>query len=567
MDFITFVPGKQAAEPLQPPQRNWLQLRMIRVFDVSLAGNGFFGVVAGSTLAIVVGIVVSWLLILLVHLATAQIASRFYSGDNIAYVLGLFPFHAPLKEGAQLFLVAHGIAEHFVSTGGEDIYSAPLHGLLVLPALLLTAGGYISACTDLHNRVQRSLLRGAAIAIPYTVLLLIVATQTNGYVSSTSITGSLTMDTMTLIVFGVLWGVLFGLLGASLKVAQGHWRHMVRQYLQDGSVQAKGMIVGGMSATGLGIAFSLLWLYSLISSMPANIFFQGDNCGSGSFWQIRVLWNIVTGPLYAVNLFLFSLGAPITAHLTGQDTIISCFYITPSQPSLALFDGNLRLPIWVYSLLLIPAVSLFLGGRASAALSRAKVRGVGPRVVQGAAIALPFTVLSIFCSIISTISHTHVPSNPTTVASSTIAQTSTGGVGAIDLLLWTLLWAVVFGALGGAYQDSTLQKNVRGVLSGLASPVVRFSRPVDMLLDRLSGFPRSITRSHARSLLYGAFFLCLLLIVVTVATSLVLIIWNQTLSFSTNQSIKNVLSCILIALPGLLLLCSCISALSRDPLI
>jgi hypothetical protein len=148
-------------------------------------------------------------------------------------LLGLVQLHVPWRESLQLFLVMHSVSFHTVYSDGSStsVFNTfvPLHGLLLVPALFLMLGGYVAASTDFSSRVQTGLLRGAAIAVPYTVALFIMASQVNGPIPDANggfsqNTPLLNMDLLTLLVFGLLWGALFGVLGASLKVARGHWR-------------------------------------------------------------------------------------------------------------------------------------------------------------------------------------------------------------------------------------------------------------------------------------------------------------------------------------------------------
>src|SRR5207249_3696638 len=108
-------------------------------------------------------------------------AGGYGSGEDIVdYALGMIPLHNLWRDTLQLFMIMLGAGIH-----RQDGYSswtslAPLYGLLVLPALLLTYGGYIAACTDFQNHIRSSLWRGAAIAVPFTLLLLLLVSQVNG---------------------------------------------------------------------------------------------------------------------------------------------------------------------------------------------------------------------------------------------------------------------------------------------------------------------------------------------------------------------------------------------------
>src|SRR5258708_28723062 len=321
--------GSQPPQYTQPPPAlNRIQRLLIQIFQPALASNTLFGVILGSSAAGVAGVLTSWLFLLIISAITSSSPST--GGDIADSVLGIIPLHMSFKDSLQLFLIMHGATAHglYSGTGGSSSsfsLAMPLHGLLVIPALCLTLGGYIAACTDLHNHARRSLLLGSAIAIPYVIILFILSSQVNGntivIADVSGSTSTLGIDALTLLIYGLLWGLLFGALGASLKLARGQWRYMLWKYLQAHPyVQLKGMIAGSLSAAGLGIALSLLAVYSFLVYTPLSIPLMGSLCFPGS-WQIITLWGIAHGPLHAVNLFFFLLGAPVTIHRDAS----SCF--------------------------------------------------------------------------------------------------------------------------------------------------------------------------------------------------------------------------------------------------
>ncbi len=551
------------------PSLNAMQRFLVRVFQPAMASNALFGVLLGGLIAAVVGALASWLLLVVAYAIGPHTVNYFgqSSQEGIDFALGIYPLHSPWRDSLQLFLVMHGVPFQEQTQSGAELYSytflAPLSGLLLFPALLLTFGGYLAACTDFQNRWQSSLLRGAAIAFPYTLLLLLMLTQVNGPVppaqgASTSFTSTLSMSGGFVLIFGLLWGVLSGMLGASLKLAQGRWRTMLRHYfLLTRHPQVVGMLVGGLSAVGIGLALSLLVVFSFLAFSSYSVPLLSRLCYPGD-WQYLLIWGLSQGPLHAANLYFFSFGAPITITNTFQGAY-SCFYINNQHAVLTLRDTTLHFPSWLYAVLLLPVISLFYGGRASVAVSR--VRGAGLAAVQGALIAIPFTVLMILLSLISTITATST-SSAISSGATFASSTQSAGAGAIDLILWALLSGAVLGALGGVYQVSNLRASVSNLLVRIGTAGSLPLRPLFRLLDRMTGQTRSFHRTHARSLFYGAFAMALLLVIAALIAGGSLIIFSQTISFQDNQRIRDILSVLLIALPGLLLLSSCVSALS-----
>jgi hypothetical protein len=589
---VSYPQGYPAAVP--PPQRpapppNVFQAWMIRVFSPSLASNPILGIIAGSLLAVIVGVLIS---VIFVSIASGiaphfGIDGAFPAGqDALDASLGFYSLRSSFKDGLQLFFIMHGAANHiqfaYSNSSSSNLstfnasFNSLLSGLLLIPALLLTLGGYVAACTDFQNRPLSSLWRGAAISVPYAILLVILTSQVNGssitlplqYDQNGAVTLTPTFDGTSLFLFGLLWGAIFGVLGASIKLSRGQWRHMVFQYLRaNGRARVTGMIAGALAASGLGIALSLLFVLGFLAFSTYSIpLFTHNLCdynfGYGD-WQIVTAWGIAQGPLMAANLFFYSFGAPFTVNVP-QAIGDACFFTgNPHTTHLALsmFGGTPHLPQWTYALLLIPVVSLFLGGRVSAAIARP--RGVGPAAVQGALVAVPFVVLMMLLTTITSISTQETAFGSSSVQN--IFYTLTAGVGAFDLVLWALLFGVVLGALGGAYQASSLRTGIAKVLRGLIKPLGLITKPFFSLIDRFTGRPVATPRSAARSLVYGALLWALLLLVAVGVASIILIANNQVIELATIYRVRDILSVLLVALPGLFLISAAASALVTDP--
>lgn len=555
-----------------------MQRWMIQLFQPALASNALFGVVLGALVAVISGIVMIALILAIAHAIAAHINYTGYATSEVGidYILGFFPLDSFFRDSLLLFFVAHGAAIHIQYGSASGSYTSmfsltrPLHGLLILPALGLMLGGYIAASSDFRNTARSSLGRGAAIAIPYIVLLFILTSQVNGCLPDSSQSGAasfcvgsssstLSIDGFSLFIFGVLWSILFGLLGASLKLARGQWRHMLLSFLWTTTrPRVTGMITGALVATGLGISLALLSLYSLLAYNTLSVPLLAQNLCYPGNWLALTVWGFAQGPLHAVNFFFFSLGAPITisASQPGQ-----CFYASGSHTVLSLLGNNPQLPPWIYSVLALPVISLFIGGRVSAALGRAQ--GIGPGAVQGALIAVPFAILMMLLTVICTVTVTSA-SNGT--GNSLTSSIQSAGVGAFDVLLWALLSGAVFGALGGMYQTGSVKTEMSRLLSLLAVPLKVLTEVEYQLLDRLSGQNRSFgRRSRVRVLLYNALLCTLLLLLVAGVVGAILIIYNQLLTFQDNQRIRDIMSVVLVVLPGLFLLGACASALTTDP--
>ncbi len=572
-----WLPRQMPVAPPQPASAlNAIQRLLVRIFKPALAGNALFGIIIGSVISIVLGTIIASLVIAITH-AIAPSLTRFGSNgqDIMNYLVGIVPLHSLLRDSLQLLFIMHGAVVRVQYMSGSNIssytYNATLNGLLFIPALALTLGGYIAASTDLQNHASRSLWRGAALAVPYAVLLIIMVPQVNGSISlftgeSSTDVNTLTIDIPSLFFFGLLWGALFGLFGASLKLSQVHWRSMVSNFLRTRPhPQIGAMITGGLAASGLGFALTFLVLLVVLAYSTYSVpLFKNNLCyytlGYGD-WQFMATWGIAQGPLHAMNLFFYSFGAPITINNPSQFGQSCLFYTHSTQVKLSMFGGSSHLPDWTYALLALPVISLFLGGRMSAALARSP--GVGPGAIQGALIALPFTILMILLSVITSITIQTANPSGTSSLPSNIVQSL--GVGAFDLALWALLGGAVLGALGGIYQTSALKTNIGKGIYILNAPLRLLAKPGFFFIDRLRGRPRAAPRTSALSLLYASVMSAILLAIVVGVAAAVLIGLNQTITPDLNYRIRDILGAMLIALPGLLLLSACVSALSEDP--
>ncbi|HYT27815.1 MAG TPA: hypothetical protein VEL72_02260 [Ktedonobacteraceae bacterium] len=575
-----FQPPPQPDRPMAPPPppspfQHWL----IRTFQPSLAGNAILGIVLGALVAVVLGGAIAVILEAIFHALAPSFGINGNFGasgqDILDYSLGLIPLHAPFRDGMQLFFLMHGFAGHLQYTpGGSFNFNATLNGLLIIPALALTLGGYIAASTDLQNRAVSSLLRGAAIAIPYAALLIALAPQVNGNLplfpgEPTTDVNTFTIDSTSLLLYGLIWGAIFGLLGATLKLGRGRWRHMVVQFLHTRPrPQIVGMLTGGLAASGLGILLSMLVLYGFLafSAFSVPIFTQNlCNFGFGlANWQYMTGWAIAQGPLHAVNLFFYSFGAPVNI-VNPKSLNQGCFYINSLTGSdhvtYSLLGGSPHLPNWTFVFLAIPVVSLFLGGRVSAAFGKAQTSGQG--LVQGALIAVPFTILMMLLSVFTMIVLQDTGTfNSGSSTNTTLTQSF--GVAPFDLLLWALLSGAVLGGLGGIYQTSSFKQSVRGTLSPFAGLLRWLGTPGYALFNRLRGGNRSAPRTTALWLLYGAAFSALILVIAVGVAAVYFISLNQSVPSDVITRTRDIMSTLLVALPGLLLISAAVAALTEE---
>lgn len=591
------------AQPRQPmiivlPERpNWAQKLNIRLFQPYLASNAIFGIILGALLSTLLGMLCFFCIIsLLSNTVPDDISRRYYVVSNDAQkinareltagnLLQFLPLQSPFRDTAELFLTSQNAQTTTQDTipgsssGTATTYTvtatSPFHGLLLLQALLLILGGYIAASTDFRNTRGTSLARGMAIAIPYTVLLFLLSTQVNGNIppvdstsSTQQITSTISVDSTTLLLYGLLWGAVFGLVGAAIKLGQGQMRHHLHRYLYtQRHPQLTGTITGGLSALLLGLSLALIFgysLYSQISHYPANnsipdVIFNQGRIADPNTGPLQAVSVFVQGLTRAVGLLAYACGIPLVVqHTKGQDGYPG---IEPGSYQIWKELGmGIQAHPWVFVLLLVPIVALFLGGRASVAISR--VRGIGPGAIQGALIALPFTALLLLFTAINTNSITQF-------STANIASTSTTSIStqAGDVLLWGLVSGVLLGALGGAYQNSGLRSVISKVLGIVVKPVTLLFTPLYIFFDLLLGRPRTVKRSSTYVLLYTALIVAIVLGILSLLVGLMLVQQAQTLTLEQSENFRNIMTLLLIALPGILLISSAASALAHDPLL
>ncbi|MGB8345031.1 MAG: zinc-ribbon domain-containing protein [Ktedonobacteraceae bacterium] len=571
------APHRQAVVMPQSSTQRWL----VQIVGPTLATNPLFGVILGSIVAAVTGVLSCGVFLAIAHAIAPHLGNASYpwaGEDLIDYSIGIVPLHDLFRDSLQFYIVIQGAGIHYVYTNSNSFsntsYIAPFSALLIIPAFFLVMGGYIAASTDFQQNMRSSLWRGMLLAIPYAILLFLSSLAVNGcvptsgpngvevcstVVTSTASAYTMSIDTATLLFFGVLWGALFGLLGATLKVAQGHWRQSLFRLLHTTNrPQMAGMLVGGLASASLAIVLAIATLFSFMaySSYSVPLVYQAT-CVVTQNWQSVMLWSLSQGPFYAIDLLLFALGAPITV---SNPQANQCFYIHGTHASFSLFGTTPPLSPWLHLLLAIPILSLFLGGRVSAAWGR--VRGPGAGTVQGALAAAPFAAVMLLLVPLSSITSTVTLSDGTN-GSQTVTQMMSAG--AFEVILWVLLGGAVIAGLGGLYQVSPLQPAVSHIFRALALPFRAVAAPLYLLLDRISRLPRGSQRSSTRSMIYAALLWMILLAIIAAVGGGILVGFNQTITYAVNLRVRDILSTALVAAPCLLIIIACATALRRDP--
>jgi len=566
---------------------------LIQLFQPSLAANPWLGIIIGGISPALLAALFFIMLSAMQHSSSSSASDLNALASSLT---GVIPTDSAVRDGLQALLTAQGVSRHIVgsysATAGNILLNvdlaSPLQIMLLVPALFLVMGGYLAACTDMQNRTVASLWRGAAISLPYMLLLLLLSTQAKGDIASSllphtssnsalsllqgQVSFTLSMNVEPLIILSLFWGTLFGLLGASLKLARGHWRSWLHNFLRNNAQsRLTAIVAGGLVAVLLGFLFSLLLTYvAMVSNLQLM---QGSSCGSGAAsvaGSSLTASNMAAGPFIAVQLFAFSFGTPISlnVHASGMSAITNALSNSSclQQTSFSLFGGMAHSSPWLYLLLFLPAIALFAGGRVCTHFGRPASAGIA--AIQGALIAIPFTIVMMILAALSMFSLS-LDIIGTVIILGNIPDTQivvSLGATVIDVMVWSLLIGAFLGALGGIYQASAMSRELDSALARLGRGLTPLAGPAYKLIDQLDT-RRPATRMRGRTLniLGAALLVTLLLTLLCVASGIFLISFSSVVTYDLNHRLHSIMNALLIALPGLFLLCTLISALFDDP--
>lgn len=429
----------------------------------------------------------------------------------------------------KLFALAHHVSLHLsgpLSGGASAAANAtlslnvPLTGLLLIPALALTLGGYVSASSDFSRLARYSIARGALVAPFYAVLLAICAvlgsstTTASGANSLLSEFGTVTVAPSLLeaVLYGLLWGLIFGALGGWIHVSGRFWLSTALATLQ---TIRNGRIAGALAGAVAALATAILLFSAAYVGLAAfggvsGIAFSSASSGPSTSIVTTLTLYLLFAPVVAVYGFALATGAPIgvfvvdsVTHLnTGVTISLLNGYqagqtpVTTGGPvstgAAPHFPPN---PLY-YLLILGALMSYLVGGRVAARVARAG--GAGQGFVAGALMAVPLSIFMTFAAYLAAIGYslsgTFGPSGQSDTTSITISAAYGG------MFLAVLVAGAVFGGLGGA---SVVAMPWLGALPRvLLLPVRPFARLLTPLLDALIGRDRRRQPGQATRWIY-----------------------------------------------------------------
>jgi hypothetical protein len=523
-----FFPQTGDVIPPPPPPTSLVQLSgfqrwLIRIFGGPLAGNPLFGVLFGGVLALVL----AWLLSLAAVGGIEVLAASLPADqrDTFKQAILIFPVASSIwKKSLGLLITSFGPALHLNQPGSGSFAAvvAPVFsGFLLLPALCLLLGGYIAAISNFKSSLPGSLLRGLSICLPVTVGLLLISVFLRGPIEiSGQASINFAFDTPSLLLLGLLWSALFGTLGAMIRVRSqlgAFFLQLVRSALGRFMLAP---LCGALVALGLGLALSLLCVYCFLAFSSVSVPWMTTNgLLPMSNWQYLLVYSIDSSPLLSFNFFCYSMGGSLQLHYDG---------IASHIPSSIFAEG---ISPWVYLIVLIPLVSVFVGGRVSAAIGRGSLPG--PGLLWGMAIVVPLLILLLLLSPLMSYGL-----QVTTTQLNSGSQDLVAGIDRLHLFAAPLLFTLVIGGLGGLYQTLLTRRQARRAQ------------------------PTSAARSSlARRWLIAACGVALVLLLLAIAGSTFLVVYPHILPAHSVYLIRDSGASALLGLPDLLLIAAGLGAL------
>jgi len=490
-------------------------------------------------------------------------------------VLQLFAIeqHVPLGIAISAGADVSGVSGN---ASGDVTIGLPLTGLLLLPALALTLGGYFSAASDFQRSPRFSIMRGALIAPFYAVFLAIIAVLGRSSISAGAFGFSASATAQPVIwqafLYGLLWGLVFGALGGWLHYSGAHFLSWGLPVLQRASTQLAARITGALTGAVVayvsGFLLSLvaivgLYVYSIVTSAasapittPASASATSAS-GAGSL-GVALILIVVLSPTAASWAFALAGGAPF--HISATTTLSSG---SNQEASVGLFGTSSNMtgftaphipPTW-YLALLLPAIAYLIGGRVAARVARATTPGEGALV--GALMAIP---LSIIMAIAAALAGLSIDISVVGLGGSLSYAPSVGGA-----FLAVLIGAAIVGAIGGATAVTAPQ--LAQVPRMLTIPVRPLAFALYPVFDTITRRPQGVNRSESREWLYGAALLGVALGIVVIALDVITVATSSVLPFKTLVVVDGIAACVLVALPLMFMVGAVVAAFAQPMLV
>ncbi len=438
------------------------------------ATNPIAGALAGTVVALVATGLLSFILFLISNLLGGS-----------AKDLDTYPLAQALTSVGFLNFVALEHHATLVIGANTDVYSTalamiqPVPLLLVIPAVSLALGGYISAATDYSNQLRFVLLRAAAVSVGYAALLTVVVAAFGTHKGADGTPYS--APWLPLLINSFIWAVLFSLVGGMLKIFGAQWRGGTVAYLLSRPrVMGTAAFFGAVAALGTGLALSFVYaIYQLgYAAVDGSVANAPDPTVANHPLQVFFLALLAQGPGDAITNFALGSGATITS-------------LTSTSYSLFKLPADALISPWLLALL--PLAAFIVGGRTAARVMHTTDPAKGAQA--GALMGVISAFLLVLVTSVATTTEAQTADGSTGVSlfAQGSASTQTSGPNPISTFIAALIVGVILGALGGYFARPLPALPTRSFLASALA-----------LGDALTGRTTKTPRAAARAWLYGA---------------------------------------------------------------
>lgn len=569
------------AEPVTAQPSTQLQRSIMRNVSPRYAVNRWFMGALGALIAAGVGLLVtflvqSFIVSLLSNIIDVAMASvpggSLYSGI-VKSLLTPDLLKMFVMEHRVPFDVTVGGTSSLVSMSGDVTIAMPVTGLLLIPAIALVIGGYISAASDFHRSALYSTMRGALVGPFYGIILAALAyfgsSSTNAQILGVSMDTTVSPIPWQAFFYGLLWGVIFGALGGWMQFAGSGFLRQAIPTLRAryGHTLMGGRIVGALSGSlvvvvagmvaciGLlvaAVAYAVVYaaqapgaassgssLSSLGLGGVSSSASPSASSASMSLLQLIVLFALIYAPTLAAYVFGLATGA--TFQIAGSTSVNSS---AANNLSYGLFSGQHILPStapqWLYLVVLIPIVCYFAGGRVAARAAGAQTGGDG--FVAGALMAGPASILMALLAYLTGLNL------DASFAGQTANESISVSVGSIFLV--TLLVGAVVGGIGGI--TATTAPALGSVFRVLVLPMRPLAGLVSRRLDAFTRLPQGARRSIGRQRLDDAILSIVGIGLVVVALDICNLVISPIVPFKQLVTLDAIVAALLIFVPTVL---------------
>lgn len=534
-----------------------LQEYMTRNLPRQYALNKWFTALLGAIAAVISGLILTALAQSLWGNAIKGLLGLAPTPESISSTLDSYGQALLTPDLLKLFAIEHHVPLVIsasvsaagpvnASLGGDVTLNLPLTGLIIIPALALTLGGYVSATSGYTRQARYAIARGALIAPFYAVATAILAAMGSSSISGglLSESGSVTIAPAVFpaVIYGLLWGAIFGALGGWIHHSGRAWLSSAVQSLQ--SVQtlqrkrAAGAVAGAVAAylcgvllfiaAGIGgIAFLLIHTAATTTINLAQL--QSGTQGNPALIAFLA---ITMAPVLAVWALAVASGAPLQTF-----TSIPGGSGSSGATSIGLFGTHQAIPGLLWLILLIPAIAYIAGGRIAARVAQAD--RPDSAFIAGALMAVPLSIITAAAAWLTSVSFDI----------NFLGQS--GSVGFSPSIGGTFLAVLIFGAVaGGIGGVSYLRAPGLGELPRIVLiPFRPIGAALNPLLDRLTGAPAGQPRSAARRWVYDAVLAAVILGVATIVLDIINTPLAPTAPFSLLSGLDQWVGALLGALP------------------